>query len=185
MDTRDSKIRTMAEQALVAHGLHLVAVRFMGSGKFLTLQVLAEKPDGQGGFVSPTLDECTAASRQLGRDLETADIIAGRYVLEVGSPGLERPLLTADDCQRFVGKQAKFKFRHGHEAEVNGQPLGALTATIATVKGSAVTVQAEESPTPVTFAFTDVHAAHLAPTAAEYAALMAEANRKTKLTKAN
>lgn len=179
MHPRDAKIHAMAAEALEAHGLVPVCVRFTGSGKFLTLQVLAEKPDGAGGFVSPTLDECTAASRQLGRELELADLISGRYVLEVGSPGLERPLLTADDCRRFIGKQAKFKFRHGQEVLVNGQPLGAVVATVLAVDGDMLTVRAEESREPLAFAFAGVHAAQLAPSAADYAALMASANRKT------
>ena len=53
-----------------------------------------------------TVDDCARASRAIEARLDADDAIAERYVLEVSSPGAERPLKTARDWQRFVGRRA-------------------------------------------------------------------------------
>ena len=54
-----------------------------------------------------TVDDCAKASRAIEARLDTEAEIAERYVLEVSSPGAERPLKTVRDWQRFVGRRAK------------------------------------------------------------------------------
>ena len=53
-----------------------------------------------------TVDDCARASRALEARLETDKLVAERYVLEVSSPGVERPLRNVADWRRFVGRQA-------------------------------------------------------------------------------
>ena len=81
------------------------------------------------------LDLCANISRDLSPALDVADPIAGRYHLEVGSPGVERPLKKADDFVRFAGEKAKLKLRAG----VGGQKvvvgkLGAVASGVVTVE---------------------------------------------------
>ena len=57
--------------------------------------------DKPGGV---TLQDCQAASRQLGVELDVEDLIPEHYTLEVSSPGLDRPLRTEAEFLRFLGK---------------------------------------------------------------------------------
>jgi len=55
------------------------------------------------------VDDCAAVSRQLSALLDVEDPLPGQYVLEVSSPGLDRPLVRLEDFQRFTGEQAKLR----------------------------------------------------------------------------
>ena len=55
-----------------------------------------------------TVDDCARASRAIEARLDAGDVFAGgKYVLEVSSPGVERPLKTPGDWQRFTGRRAR------------------------------------------------------------------------------
>jgi len=54
-----------------------------------------------------TVDDCEAASREVSALLDVDDPIAGHYVLEVSSPGIDRPLFNAGQFARFIGEEAK------------------------------------------------------------------------------
>lgn len=53
-----------------------------------------------------TIEDCARASRAIEARLDGDGSVAERYVLEVSSPGAERPLRTLKDWQRFVGRRA-------------------------------------------------------------------------------
>src|SRR4029079_1109622 len=78
----------------------------------LTLQVLIERPgqaDGQSGV---SLADCQAVSRDLLTVLDVEDdelIKRSAYRLEVGSPGIERPLITRRDFERFAGREIRVR----------------------------------------------------------------------------
>ncbi len=84
-------------------GYRLVRLRVMG-GKRKTLQVMAERPDG-----GMDVEDCAVLSRRLSEVLEAADPIAEEYVLEVSSPGIDRPLVSAEDFARFAGHEARIE----------------------------------------------------------------------------
>jgi ribosome maturation factor RimP len=83
--------------------LDLVEVRRGGSRSRPTIDVRVERRDGQ----AVTVDDCAHASRALEARLDADGSMGDRYVLEVSSPGVERPLLKAADWRRFAGKKAK------------------------------------------------------------------------------
>lgn len=91
--------------AVQAAGYRLVRLRLMG-GKRKTLQVMAERPDG-----GMDVDDCAQLSRRLSEVLEAADPIADEYVLEVSSPGIDRPLTAAVDFERFAGHEARIELQ--------------------------------------------------------------------------
>jgi len=68
--------------------------------------------DKDGGV---TLEDCAAASDMIGQVLERENVIRGPYVLEVMSPGLERPLKRPDDFKKSVGKRIKVNLRQPFE----------------------------------------------------------------------
>lgn len=92
-----------------AAGYRLVRLRLMG-GKRKTLQILAERPDGQ-----MDVEDCARLSRTVSEVLEAADPIAEEYVLEVSSPGIDRPLTAPEDFARFAGHDARVELSRGLE----------------------------------------------------------------------
>lgn len=89
--------------AIEAAGYRLVRLRLLG-GKRKTLQVMAERPDG-----GMDIEDCAHLSRELSDFLEREDPIEGEYVLEVSSPGIDRPLTRLTDFARWAGHDAKIE----------------------------------------------------------------------------
>lgn len=80
-------------------GLELFELKLGGSKGRPLLDVRVEREDGQ----KVTVDDCAEASRAIETKLDAEDFGGRRYVLEVSSPGIERPLRNANDWRRFVG----------------------------------------------------------------------------------
>jgi ribosome maturation factor RimP len=87
-------------------GYDVVCVRFTGRGA-QTLQVMVERKDRR----PVTVDDCADVSRQISMLLEVEDPVPDSYVLEVSSPGIDRPLIRPDDYVRFAGFEAKIEVR--------------------------------------------------------------------------
>ena len=90
------------EPSLEAMGYRLVRVAFLGA-KRATLQIMAERIDD----APMTVDDCTEISRSVSALLDVADPIAEAYMLEVSSPGIDRPLVRPEDYDRFAGFEAR------------------------------------------------------------------------------
>jgi ribosome maturation factor RimP len=97
-------IAPIIEPSLEAMGYRLVRVAFLGA-KRATLQIMAERIDD----AAMTVDDCTEISRSVSALLDVADPIAGAYMLEVSSPGIDRPLTRPEDYDRFAGFEAKIE----------------------------------------------------------------------------
>ncbi len=105
------RIATLAESVAVPLGLSVVAVKFGQAGKRRTLELTIHRA---GGSVS--LDDCQAVSRgleQLLDDAQTkgAPLVAGAYMLEVQSPGMDRELKTDREFRVFVGRRVQVQTR--------------------------------------------------------------------------
>lgn len=83
--------------------LELVDVEFKREGQTHYLRIFIDKPGGV------TLDDCQAISRECDVVLDVEDLVHTPYVLEVSSPGLDRPLRTQADYRRFLGRLVKIK----------------------------------------------------------------------------
>jgi len=94
-------IEAMIAPTLDAMGYALVRLRFAGGGR-QTLQVMAERRDGAG----MTVDDCAELSRTISALLDVEDPLPGAYLLEVSSPGIDRPLVRPADYERFAGHEA-------------------------------------------------------------------------------
>jgi ribosome maturation factor RimP len=99
-----SRIAQLIEPSLATMGYRLVRVAVTG-GRRTTLQVMAERVDDR----SITLDDCEEISHSVSALLDVADPISGAYMLEVSSPGIDRPLVCAEDYDRFSGFEAKIE----------------------------------------------------------------------------
>jgi ribosome maturation factor RimP len=121
-------------ETLVALGikplrLELFEFKVGGSKGRPVLDVRVEREDGE----KVTVDDCAAASRAIEAKLDAEDFGGRRYVLEVSSPGIERPLRNAKDWKRYVGSTAVVT------SNVVGDPAGRRTdeVEIAGVEGDA------------------------------------------------
>jgi ribosome maturation factor RimP len=83
-------------------GFELVEFRKGGTKRRPVLDVRIDRRDG----AAVTVDDCAKVSRAIEAKLDGSDLVSETYVLEVGSPGIERPLRTAAEFRRFVGKHA-------------------------------------------------------------------------------
>ena len=93
-----ARIAALAEPVLTDLGFRLVRVKLIGG----IVQIMAERPDG-----TFTIDDCEKFSRALSPVLDVADIMSGRYSLEVSSPGIDRPLVRAQDFEVWAGHEVK------------------------------------------------------------------------------
>ena len=100
MDRRLAEIITPVIEDL---GFELVRVRLM-SGKSITLQVMADRPEG-----GIEVDELALISQSISAVLDVEDPILDEYTLEVSSPGIDRPLTRLKDFEAFEGYEAKLE----------------------------------------------------------------------------
>jgi ribosome maturation factor RimP len=106
-DTKQlEQLRELVAPICRAHGLELVDARFV-TDRGAVLRVLIERPDETTGQSGVSLADCQAVSRDLSTlfDVEHEALPRGSYRLEVSSPGLERPLLSRRDFERFAGRE--------------------------------------------------------------------------------
>ena len=116
------KISYLVEPLIDEMGFELVDIEYLSERGRWVLRIYADK---KGGI---TLDDCARVSRELGDFIDVKDVIQHEYVLEVSSPGLNRPLKKEKDFLRAVGKKVKVKskripfFKCGKELKerVNG-----------------------------------------------------------------
>ncbi|MFO0754710.1 MAG: ribosome maturation factor RimP [Thermodesulfovibrionales bacterium] len=103
MDTKNIKQRIFDIASRVAEdeGFELVSADLRGQGRRALLRVVVDK---EGGV---TISDCERMSRSMEAVLDVEDPIQGSYVLEVSSPGLDRPLATQRDFERNIGKLAR------------------------------------------------------------------------------
>lgn len=100
------KIAEIIEPTIEGLGYELVRVQLFSSpkGQASTLQIMAEKEDG-----TMTVDGCAKISREISTLLDVEDPIESEYVLEVSSPGLDRPLTRLKDFVNYAGYEAKIE----------------------------------------------------------------------------
>src|SRR5437588_5266729 len=114
------RVRGVAEQAAIDHGLELVHVEIAGPEGHPIVRVFIDKLGGV------THGDCSGVSTQIGTVLDVEDFIHSAYTLEVSSPGIERGLYKLADYERFAGSQAKLKTRPAINSQRNfrGQIVG-------------------------------------------------------------
>jgi ribosome maturation factor RimP len=97
------KVRQIASPLAAQEGLELVDAEFGGPGGRQTLRLYIDK---EGGV---SLDDCSSLSHAVSAALDVEDPIIGAYDLEVSSPGLDRPLRTAEHFQKYAGERVRVK----------------------------------------------------------------------------
>ncbi len=106
-------ILEIAEPVCAAHGVELVDVQWSSDRGGAVLRVLIDREDAAEVGSGVSIDDCQRVSRDLSTALDVHERVvpAGRYRLEVSSPGLDRPLVKKRDFERFVGQDVKVQTR--------------------------------------------------------------------------
>lgn len=128
------QLQSIIASALEAVGYELVGCEHLRQGGHSLLRVYIDQPSGV------TADDCAKASRQIGSVLDVEDVIPGSYVLEVSSPGLDRPLYTKEHYQRFIGRTIKLRLRVPEENQRQ------FSGVLAELNGDKITLQTTAGP---------------------------------------
>lgn len=142
------QVQTIIEPALTDMGYEIVRIALMG-GDIKTLQIMAERADRQ----DMTVDDCEKISHTASALLDIADPFPYRWVLEVSSPGIDRPLVKPADYDRFKGHEAKIELTE----EINGRRR--FKGIIQGIKDNIISLDFEG--TTVSFAFDSIQKAKL------------------------
>ncbi|MFN3229187.1 MAG: ribosome maturation factor RimP [Asticcacaulis sp.] len=106
--TEDRKLLEILDPVAQTLGLEIVRLRLMGGGRpgaSRRLQIMAERPED--GDI--TVNQCARLSRAVSEILDASDPIEGEYILEVSSPGIDRPLTRLKDFETYEGYEARLE----------------------------------------------------------------------------
>ena len=105
MATLEQNLQEMLQGAVEDLGCELWGIECQRAGRFMTVRLFVDK---EGGV---TVDDCADVSRQVSAILDVEDPIADKYNLEVSSPGLDRPLFTLPQFERYIGQDIAVHLR--------------------------------------------------------------------------
>ncbi len=125
------EIEELTRKIAESEGLELMDLEYKTGQSRNLLRVFIDKDGGV------TVSDCENVSRQLSAVLDVNDLLKNAYVLEVSSPGIDRPLRTDHDYQRNVGRTVRITFED--EAGKVMQSVGLLTS----VDNGAVTIETQ------------------------------------------
>ncbi len=122
IDPVERFIETQVEEL----GFELVEFERAGSKARPVYRLRIDRPDSVPGM-GVSLDDCQRVSRSLESGLEESGVVPDQYVLEVSSPGVERPLTRPRDFRRFRGREVAVHGRvalRGSEKRIEGELVG-------------------------------------------------------------
>ncbi|WBU56404.1 ribosome maturation factor RimP [Paracoccus sediminicola] len=127
----DRRLAEIITPVIEDMGFELVRVRLQG-GKTATLQIMADRPDG-----GINVDDCAEISTMVSATLDVEDPIEDKYMLEVSSPGIDRPLTRLKDFATYEGYDAKLET----DQQIDGRKR--FTGVLAGVEGDDVLINIE------------------------------------------
>ncbi len=124
-------------------GVELVELQF-NRGKRTSVRLFVWQ---EGGI---SLDKCTEISREVSDLLDRKDVINGKYVLEVSSPGIDRPLVTQRDFERQIGRMVKVIKR------IDDKKTKTMSGRIESATESSVILSLDNQVEPVALPFDEI-----------------------------
>lgn len=111
------RVRSVVEEPLSEAGFEVVDVERKGPVLAVTVDLLVGPGDQGDRPEGIDLESVTEATRLVNAVLDSNDLLGAQTILEVSSPGVERPLRTPAHFRRFVGTEVAVKLRPGVEGE--------------------------------------------------------------------
>jgi len=115
------------EETIEGLGFEVVTLERGGARRRPLLRIRIDRPDSEPGRSQVSVQDCTRVARVLRGVLETEGEAQGDWILEVSSPGVERPLTKPRDFERFAGELVRvrgYKPLAGRSKELEGTLLG-------------------------------------------------------------
>jgi len=137
-------VTVLASRLVEPAGYECIEAEWVGNDRILRLFV--DRIDGdkaEAGEAGIKLDDCVTASRILNDAPEMDELINGKYVLEVSSPGVERPLRFPKHFSRHIGATVQVKL--SDKVADRRQGKGKLV-DVATGDDASITIETEEGP---------------------------------------
>lgn len=103
LTAKERKLIEALEPKAAATGIEIVTIEIVGAKKSPTIRVYIDTPTGV------SFDELASAQAWINKVMDEIDPFPGAYVLEVSSPGIDRPLRTLEHFDRFAGETAAIK----------------------------------------------------------------------------
>ncbi|HSW37954.1 MAG TPA: ribosome maturation factor RimP [Acidobacteriota bacterium] len=144
----ETEIGELAERVAASMNMEVVLVKIKGEGNRSVVRAYIDKPAGI------TLDDCEQFSKRLSVALDVEDLIPFSYILEVSSPGVDRPLVKEADFERFCGKNAKIRTKSAFEGRKT------FRGRIMSVNAGRLTIEVAPGKQ-IGFALTDIEKASL------------------------
>ena len=104
MDSLVERVWQIAEPLVAENSMEIVDIDYRREGRGHVLRFYLDRADG-----GVTIDELSTMSRRIGHVIEAHDVVPGRYLLEVSSPGVNRRLRQPDHFRRYVGKRVRVR----------------------------------------------------------------------------
>ncbi len=114
MAVADSRIRQLLQPVVEALGCELWGVDLQTGAKTKLLRIYIDKDNDLVG-----IEDCERVSRQASSILDVEDAINGDYILEVSSPGMDRPLYEIGQYEKYVGEDISLRLRFPYEGRRN------------------------------------------------------------------
>ena len=150
MNTGNEELKDTLIPVVESLGCELWGLEFITSGKSTVLRIYIDKEIGK-----INLEDCERVSRQCGSILDVEDMIRGHYVLEVSSPGIDRPLIELNHFERFLGDDISLKLRFPFKGRRN------FTGSLKEVDGGQIVISNLDDD--YRFAFDAIDKANLVP----------------------
>jgi ribosome maturation factor RimP len=109
----DSTLKALLQPVVEALGCELWGLQLEAGGKRKLLRIYIDREEGIG------VEDCERVSRQSGAVLDVEDAISGEYVLEVSSPGMDRPLYELAQYERYIGEDVSLRLRFPYDGRRN------------------------------------------------------------------
>jgi len=112
-ETLRNELRRTVEDFLKTQNIDLVDLIYRYEGRGLVLRILVDMPEG-----GISIGDCAFLNKALSVFLDEKNILQQHYILEISSPGLDRPLKTKQDFSRSVNKKVRFFLREPIEGKL-------------------------------------------------------------------
>ena len=133
MSIKMMHLESLLRPVIEGLGYECWGVEYLPQGKQSVLRVYIDRPE-----TGITVEDCEAVSRQISGVLDVEDPIQSEYLLEVSSPGMDRPLFGLDQYRRFAGHQVQLRLRMPFEGRRNYRGL------LKGVEGDEVVIMVDE-----------------------------------------
>lgn len=132
MASKQEQLQALIAPIVASLDCELWGLEYLTQGRYTTLRLYIDAPDGV------SLEDCEKVSRQVSSVMDVEDPIEGEYTLEVSSPGMDRPLYTAEQYARYIGEQVSLRLRVARDGRRK------FKGTIIAVEGADVRVAVDD-----------------------------------------